>query len=189
MKTLGSVAKGCSLLVLSTLLVGCAFTPSQMVRATAAPQLDAGKALLTFLRPSNYGGAVSFGIWDSEQFLGELKGESSVSCLVSPGEHVFLAKAENWAVTKAQLAAGKRYYLLMRPRMGIMKAGVIMDPVKSGTSDSEIAGWQRESKLYAPDPAKVDAYTKEWLPQVRKAIENYKAGRADFNVLEAADGR
>ena len=56
-----------------------------------------------------------------ELFVGELKGKTSVSYLASPGEHVYFAKAENWSVTKATLAAGKRYYLLMRPRMGLMK--------------------------------------------------------------------
>lgn len=189
MKTFGLVTRTGALLLLGSLFTGCAFAPSQMVKATGAPQLDPGKALVTFLRPSNYGGAVSFGIWDGEQFVGELKGRSSVSYLAGPGEHVFFAKAENWAVTKAQLAAGKRYYLLMRPRMGIMKAGVIMDPVKSSTPDSEIAAWQSESPRFEPDPAKIDAYKKEWLPQVRKAIENYRAGRADFSLLEIADGR
>ena len=189
MSTIGPVIRSCSLLLLGILASGCASTPSQMVRATGTPQLESGKALVTFLRPSSYGGAVSFGIWDSEQFVGELKGKTSVSYLASPGEHVFFAKAENWAVTKATLAAGKRYYVLMRPRMGLMKAGVIMDPVKSSTPDAEIEGWQRESPLFAPDPAKVEAYTREWLPQVRKAIENYNAGKADFNLLEAGDGR
>ena len=93
-----------------------------MVKATKTQQVEADCALVTFLRPSIAAGAISFQAWDGERFVGELHGMNSVSYLATPGEHVFFAKAENWAVTKAQLAAGKRYYLVLRLRNADVRA-------------------------------------------------------------------
>ena len=175
--------------VLMILIQGCASKVGVMMPAADIPRPDESHAVVTFLRPSKFAFAVHFGIWDKQNLVGVLSARSSISIRTEPGEHLFLAKAENWAIVKADLAPGKQYFILARPRMGLAKAGVIMDPIKADTTDAKLAEWKQNADPKMTDPAQVEAYVAKWLPHVKTAIQNYEDGRAAFNVLEATDGR
>ena len=120
-------------------LSGCASSMMQPAASQAAP--EASRALVTFLRPSYFGGAIQFGIWDSDQFVGILEPGSYIQILVPPGEHIFLARAENWSYVHANLEAGRQYFILAKVFPGIWKARVAYDPIRKGDpqTDAEIA--------------------------------------------------
>jgi len=180
------VLGGC---LLALVLQGCASSVNVMIPATATPEPDASSAVVTFMRPSSFAFAIKFGMWDGEELVGVLSAKSKISITVAPGEHVFLGRAENWAVVKANLEAGKHYYVLVRPRMGLAKAGVIMDPVKADTTEAQLTEWLDKSNPVQIDPAQEAAYVSARLPQVRTALQNVADGKADFNVLATEDGR
>ena len=77
-----------ALMVLSMLLSGCA--ASIMQQAAIKPEPAREKAIVTFMRPSYFGGAIQFGIWDREKFVGILEAGSLLQYETEPGEHLFL---------------------------------------------------------------------------------------------------
>ena len=78
----------------------------------------------------------------------------------TPGEHYFLARAENWSCVKANLAAGKQYVIKANPMMGVWKARVAFDPVTKADYEKQakdVQKWLAKMQPMAPNPQKVDA--------------------------------
>jgi len=182
------------LLAATVLLVftGCASTMMVKTSVITAPPQD--KAIVTFVRPTMFGGAIQFGIWDSDKFVGILSAKSYVQYAAQPGEHVFLARSENWSYVKATLEAGKEYYVIGKVFPGVWKARVALVPVrkadlaKPGESE-KVATWLQVLTPTAPMESKVEDYAGPRLTQVRESIEEFKKGKVNFSVLEAGDGR
>jgi len=170
-------------------LSGCASTIMQQVEPVSLEPLS-DKALVTFMRPSYFGGAIQFGIWDSENFVGVLSAGSSIQYLADPGEHVFLARAENWSYVKAELEGGKQYYIIGKVFPGIWKARVALDPVNVGDEDAEkVAMWLGKLKPTAVMPDKLEAYVTPRTEQVKAAVAEIDNGKTKFGVLYKTDGR
>lgn len=177
-----------AVLVLGTaLLAGCA--SSMMVQGTpAASQPD--KALVTFVRPSYFGGAIQFGIWDKEQFVGILSAGSYVQYLTEPGEHLFLARAENWSYVKADLEGGKQYYIVGKIFPGIWKARVALDPVGAGASEQiDVDKWMKDLTPMVVIQEKYDDYVRPRVAQVQEAVKEFDQGNVKFGTLNKTDGR
>lgn len=170
-------------------LTGCASSMMQPAVPQSAP--ESSRALVTFLRPSYFGGAIQFGIWDSDQFAGILEPGSYIQILVSPGEHVFLARAENWSYVHAELEAGRQYFILAKVFPGIWKARVAYDPIRQGDpeTDADIANWLSGLKPIGVIDEKVDAYTEPRLEQVRQAVADFRSGTVESERLDAIDFR
>jgi hypothetical protein len=108
--------------------------------------------------------------------------------------------AENGDFMNADLTAGKTYYVLVKPRMGLWKARFSLIPIhrdpsaKYNTSSSEFSTWQGETSYVEVTPAaqqwyqqhKADIATKQsgYLAKWHHASE---AQRAQL-TLHAADG-
>lgn len=170
-------------------LWGCASAIMQPAPTLAAPETS--QALVTFLRPTYFGGAIQFGIWDEDRFVGILSAGSYVQYLAAPGEHVFLARAENWSYVRARLEGGRRYYILGKVFPGVWKARVAFDPVRRAdpTGDDEIERWLEELKPTEVVPEKREAYAAPRLVQVGEAVQAFRSGQVTFEVLEVDDFR
>ncbi len=168
---------------------GCAST--MMTRAERMPAPQANKAVVTFVRPSYFGGAIKFGIWDSDRFVGVLTPGSYIQYETDPGEHVFLSRAENWSYVKARLKGGKEYFIVGAVFPGVMKARVALNPSDMRKPEEAKAAddWLARLAPTAPIPDKLDAYVKPRQAQVRRAIAELDQGNARFGVLEAEAGR
>ena len=171
------------------LLSGCASSLMMEVSPLDAP--DNQHALVTFMRPSSFGGAIQFGLWDSESFVGILSAGSSVQYLAKPGEHLFLARAENWSYVKADLEAGKQYFILGKVFPGVWRARVAFDPVTKGdgTTQAQIDKWLSKLKPTAVISEKFDDYATPRIAQVRTAVSDFKSGNVNYEVLEGDDHR
>jgi hypothetical protein len=55
-----------------------------------------------------------------------------VQYLAKQGEQLFLARAENWSDVKADLEAGKQYFIIGKVFSGVWRARVAFDPVTKG---------------------------------------------------------
>lgn len=173
------------LALLAVVLSGCG--SSLMMKADTMLDPSADAAVVNFLRPSYFGGAIDFGLWDRDTLVGILDPGRVVQYHAAPGDHLFMARAENWSVIKATVDAGKNYYVLLEPRFGLMRARVKMSVLDPG--DERIEKWMAELEPSAVIPEKHDAYVNPRLEHVHTAIRNVEEGKAEFSLMEAADGR
>ena len=133
-----SLRWGLALLLLAS-LGGC--QSSMMVKAGGTEPMPApGKALVVFLRPSSFGGAIQSSVYDTHEgedtFIGIVSTKTKVAYQAEPGDHLFMVVAENADFMIAHLDAGKTYYALVSPRMGMWKARFSLLPIHN-TADAK----------------------------------------------------
>ncbi len=178
-------------LTLAVFLTVSGCTSSMMKPATPREVPASSEALVTFLRPSYFGGAIQFGIWNADRFVGILEAGSYLQITVPPGEHLFLARAENWSYVQANLEAGREYFILAKVFPGVWKARVAFDPVRRGDpqTDEDLTQWLADLRPIGVIDEKVAAYTAPRLEQVRQAVADFRAGKVVSERLEAIDYR
>jgi len=176
-------------LVFILFVSGCG--SSMMIKADPVAFPENNEVLVTFIRPSVFGGAIKFSLWDSENFIGILTARSYVQYKTHPGEHLFLARAENWSYVKADLEPGKQYFILGKVYPGVWKARVGLDPVNKddNISQAQIDNWLNDLRPTTVIPGKADSFAEPRIPHVKSAIDKFKAGDVKFNELKASDNR
>lgn len=99
------------------------------------------KALVIFMRHSFVGSAISSSLFDisdgDEQLIAILKSKNKVAYYSPPGQRQFMVIAENADFMDANLQAGKIYYAIVTPRMGIWKARFSIHPFKRVAGEPE----------------------------------------------------
>jgi hypothetical protein len=141
-------------LVLLAGLAGC--QSSLMVKANKGePKPEPGKALVVFMRPSSFGGAIQSSVYDThdagDKFIGIVSSKTKVAYQADPGDHLFMVIAENADFMVAHLDAGKTYYTLVSPRMGVWKARFSLLPIhdradaKYSTQSSDFRQWMAKT--------------------------------------------
>jgi hypothetical protein len=169
------------------MLSGCG--SSLMTGVSTIEQPDNGMALVTVLRPSVFGGAIKFSLWDGDQFKGILTAKSYIQFQAPPGHHLIMARAENWSGVDAELQAGRHYYIIARVMPGAWKARVALDPVSRDQYDEgKIDKWLKGLNPIAIIPGKAEVYATPRLEQVRTAIDNFENGRGTTMILKVDDG-
>ena len=181
--------------IVAVLLLGAGFgaaAKEQMVAAEAvAPPAD--KAVVVFMRPSSYGGLIKASVYDvtgtDQTFIGIIKPKQQIAYVVEPGERRFMVMAENGDFLDAKLDAGKTYYALVSPRMGVWKARFSLLPVRAdpaaenSIASEEFARWQSKARWVARGPA-----ADEWYAEHREDITRKKEKYlAKWNGRPAAD--
>ncbi len=178
------------LVLVSVLAGGCNTGGSNMTKVERISGPEQGKVLVTFVRPNLLGAAISFGIWDTENFVGILGAGTCIQYQTTPGEHYFLARAENWSCVKANLAAGKQYVLKANPFFGVWKARVELHPVTQADYEKkadDVQKWLTKLTPMAPNPQHVDAYVQSRRAQVVEARTMFESGKGKSEVLAAED--
>jgi hypothetical protein len=83
---------------------------------------DPGKARIYVVRPTSFGGAISFEVSDGRTLIGNT-GPNGYLCWERPGGQMeVIGKAENTARLPVKVEQGTVYYIQQHVRMGIMKA-------------------------------------------------------------------
>jgi len=137
-------------------MVGCAATPNMDHSEYTADVLkpDAGKAMVVFMRPSMLGFIISAAVYDDETFIGMVPYQSKLAYMATPGPHRFMVVSEAADFLTADLEAGKTYYALVNPRMGMWRARFSLEAVHRGRVDSaEFQQWLTESKFVKNKPS------------------------------------
>jgi len=182
-----------ALFVLTLLLTsGCATGGKYMTEADRISGPEQGKALVTFVRPSTLGAAIRFRIWDGDTFVGILGKDLCIQYEAVPGEHYFLARAENSSCVKADLAADRHYVIKASPVIGVWKARVALNPMNKSDYDKQgelekVQKWLAKAKPMMPDPQHLEAYTQSHRQQVLKAQEKFKSGNDKYRTLARQD--
>jgi hypothetical protein len=202
MKCLGFIAIT-SLIVVS--LQGCASVSSDMVRSqdqNAAPAQ--GKALVVFFRDTFIGAAIDSTLYEvgsdgSVNFLGIVTNKTKLGYQATPGDHMFMVQSEAADFAAAHLVAGKIYYVLVEPRMGIWKARFSLEPIhrapgKYSLQAPDFNEWMKDTSFVETTPDAYDWY-KDHKTDIQKNYDKYikdwqttDQGDRDQHTLQADDG-
>jgi hypothetical protein len=200
MKTV-AVKVGMAACLLVTLLfsAGCTASSDYMREAHAPQALRAtpDSAVVVFVRPSGFARGMRSTILDGRgRFLGDSLPETYFAVRVPPGEHIFIAWAENTAALRASLAPGRTYYIEVAPKMGALSARMhLLAITPRAESWGELRTWMDESKQTIPDEPSGQAYlasrsedVAERLRRAAEILEEYDAGELADRTLAPADG-
>lgn len=148
---------------LAVALAGCGTnTMIKPAAEQAIPRPAPGKAQIVFLRPSDYFPEMASLLYevgaDKDTFIAPIGGVNKVVYDVAPGQRLFMSNNGVMAhFLKADLEAGKRYFVLVRPIHGY---GFQLRPLrKNGTTDyntsvREFPAWLAETtRVEASDSA------------------------------------
>jgi hypothetical protein len=181
--------------LLMFVLAGCQsalMTKSVAHQETVAPNT----ATVVFLRPSSFGGAIQSSVYDvtggseaSTQFGGIVSSKTQVVMHLQPGPHRLMVIAENADFLETTLTAGKTYYVLVMPRMGVWKARFSLIPIhndpaaKYSLASTDFASWMKSCNAVETTPA-----AEAWYSENKSNID---AKRVDYmqkwNRMDPAD--
>jgi hypothetical protein len=189
-----------SALVAAVVLAGCASgpPPAPMFADSAAPLAPppADKAQIIFLEPVNaIQGAFPVGVYEvngtERTLLAELASHTKSVQLVTPGHHVFASNMGGGTahIMEADVAAGKRYYVLLR---FIYAQGLQLRPIRpTGPSDYSVANkdfaeWVSITRYVDKTPA-ADEHDRKFSPSFAKAQADGLAEWAKKNQAQRAE--
>jgi hypothetical protein len=187
-------------------LTGC--QSSLMVRSpanAATPTPAPGKALVVFMRPSSFGGAIQSSVYDThdstDDFIGIVSSKDKIGYQAEPGDHLFMVIAENADFMIAHLDAGKTYYALIKPRMGVWKARFSLIPIHKGADaqysaqSDDFAKWMMATSWVTVTPQATQWYS-EHATDIRAKKLDYmqkwakaSAQQKEELTLKAEDGQ
>ena len=196
----------CSLLALSAFMGGCASMSSDMEASketTAAPAQ--GKALVVFFRDSFFGGGIQSELFEMNgpdkepTFLGFVSSGTKVAYQAEPGDHMFMIESEAADFAAAHLVAGKTYYVMVEPRMGVWKARFSLEPIhkapgKYSLQSPDFPKWMSDTKFVEQKPSAMDWYNDnkdDVLTKQKKYWNDWVTddqGSRDDHTLAADDG-
>jgi len=143
-------------LVVGTLgTVGCGASARYMLKNESPQPMAAppDKALVVFVRPSNYAFAVSANILDEGgRFVGDAVAGGNFAVALPPGQHTFVSWAENTDALVANLAPGKIYFVEVYVTMGAFSAHFHMRAIKPSSANwSKRDQWMAGTSQYRVD--------------------------------------
>lgn len=168
-----------SLSLCITMLMGCA-SPNMRYSniATASVQPDDSHALVYFIRPKKAGYNAHAAVYDDHAFIGFVPYSTKLPYVTTPGEHLFMVVSESADFLKADLEAGKTYYIQVVPRLGAWRARFSLAPITKKTlSTAQSREWieqateitnKSDADLWAEKNSgsvdnKREAYLAKWL--------------------------
>ena len=154
---------------------------------------EPGKALVLFMRPSSVGFAIASSVYDAPdedtRFIGVVRSKQKMAYQAEPGMHRFMVIAENADFMDATLEAGKTYYVLIQPRMGVWKARFSLFPVHNHADpgdtlqNPDFAQWNAKTELVATSPAGL-----AWYEENKASVAEKKADYlTKWNRMLASD--
>jgi len=153
-----------------------------------------GKAVVYFVRVSNYGYKISFEYFHGNKYIGAFKGQNYLRYECDPGENLFWASSENKEFITGELKAGDTYLVIVDIIMGAWKARVgfdtltvnnkelferakklINEKAPSVTSDEKIQEMNKKLEVFIAE--KLQLYNDQW-----KLEKNFKRITSDMAI-------
>ncbi len=153
--------------------------------ATARLEPDEKTAVVTFVRLRDRF-QWDFGIWSEEGLHGSIGPNQSIEVRVSAGEHIFLCGARNISVLRANLVAGRKYYVSDEDSSGPVFR---FTPILSEKSD-QIDNIMAKVDFVALDPNAMTERMRDReavvIEYVRNVGKQLAAGEVDHRTLGSA---
>ncbi len=177
MKQLRFLLAACALF-----LVGCGSTGMKMATNQSINKPQEGKAQVVFMRSSFVGGAIDAAVHevtnDEPEFIGIMANNRKIAVNVEPGFHRFMVTSEAADFVEANLDAGRTYYVVVTPRMGMWSARFSLWPVKNGkpgkftTEDKDFRNTLAKTKLVENTDASYAWFNKN-LHKIKSKFAEY----------------
>ncbi len=154
----------------SVLLGACASNHMTVIppeQQTIAP--EEGKALIHFMRPTSFGGAIQSTIYDGDEYIGTVSANTRVCYQSDPGSHMFMVVGESADFLQAELLPNKTYYVNVQPRMGVWKARFSFRPMNGQVPKSDIDKWVKETK-----EVKINEQGRVWASKNKESVKKLK---------------
>jgi len=179
------------LLVATSLLSGC-YQPLMIKGTPGAPAAPAAdEALITFVRPQGYYGEnEEVGIFDGYRLVGILRTGTLVQYRAKSGRHMFLCDApENWSYARANLAAGKKYFVKINMFPGFLSSRCALGTVPK--NDDRVTDWLKRLQVMLLNPEATEKdYGASRGTAVKEALDKFNAGTVtSFAEVKPDDGR
>ena len=162
------------------LLAGCASNPMDPVADQTIPAAAPDKAQVVFMRDAYTGKAIVSSLYDvtdgKTQFIGVMANGTKIAYPTTPGKHTFMVVSEAADFMEADLVAGKTYYALVTPRMGLWKARFSLWPISNdpeaahSLKSKNFKGWVEDTDLVTNSPKSL-----AWYERVKASIEKKRA--------------
>lgn len=166
------------MLVCLLFLIGCAGSSSYMrlvpdQQTSYLPGVD--ESVIIFMRPQTLGFAIQSTVFDistdENMLVGIVSAKKKVAYKTKPGKHLFMVVGENADFMKADLDAGKTYYALVHPRMGVWKARFALGPVSKNVNQKKLNSW-----LTTCEYTENTDRSYQWAEQNATSIQNKRVG-------------
>lgn len=168
-----------------SVLSGCASTQmTDVLERNRILKPDPDKALVIFLRPSYFGGAIQSVIYDGDTYIGTLSAGKQIAYETTPGEHMFMVVSEAADFMQANLAAEKTYYSVVVSRPGLFRARFSFMPQNGQIQQEKLEQWlasttqvivNEKGRIWAENNAESVAQKKaEFLPKWKSKLEERK---------------
>ncbi len=108
---------------------------------------DSNNAVITFVRPDTFAGAINYTIWGDENILGNLYPKSFFQIKVPKGKHTFYVKSQTLYALEANVVANKNYVVELALNMGWTKAHARLNPINLN-ENNEYLNWILSSKHF-----------------------------------------
>ena len=162
------------------LLAGCASNPMDPVADQTIPAAAPDMAQVVFMRDAYTGKAIVSSLYDvtdgKTQFIGVMANGTKIAYPTTPGKHTFMVVSEAADFMEADLVAGKTYYALVTPRMGLWKARFSLWPISNdpeaahSLKSKNFKGWVEDTDLVTNSPKSL-----AWYERVKASIEKKRA--------------
>lgn len=162
------------------LLAGCASNPMAPVADQTLPPAAADSAQVVFMRDAYTGKAIVSSLYDvtdgKTRFIGVMANGTKIAYPTTPGKHTFMVVSEAADFMEADLVAGKTYYALVTPRMGLWKARFSLWPISNdpeaahSLKSKDFKGWVEDTDLVTNSPKSL-----AWYERVKASVEKKRA--------------
>jgi hypothetical protein len=176
--------------ILLLFMASCA--PRYMIPQEPIHQPTEGKAIVHFIRPSSFGGAVQATVWDNDKLIGVTTGKMQFQYECDPGKHLFITWSEYKSPVEAELLPDRVYYIVLQTRMGFWRARIHQHPVNSQSELwQDTMTWKQTLPNYVPDPAAIAPVEAKAHPKIIDYLQKYHteiAGTKHVKYLRPEDG-
>ena len=162
------------------LLAGCASNPMDPVADQTVQPPAPGMAQVVFMRDAYTGKAIVSSLYEvtdgKTQFIGVMANGTKIAYPTTPGKHTFMVVSEAADFMEADLLAGKTYYALVTPRMGLWKARFSLWPISNeadaahSLKSKNFKGWVEDTDLVTNSPKSL-----AWYERVKASVEKKRA--------------
>ena len=162
------------------LLAGCASNPMTPVADQTVRAAASDTAQVVFMRDAYTGKAILSSLYEvtdgKTQFIGVMANGTKIAYPTTPGKHTFMVVSEAADFMEADLVAGKTYYALVTPRMGLWKARFSLWPISNeadaahSLKSKNFKSWVEDTDLVTNSPKSL-----AWYERVKASVEKKRA--------------
>lgn len=168
-------------LLSAVLLSGCSSSMMQPVENQTLQASTPQGAQVVFMRSAFTGKAIDASLYDvtdgQTQFIGIMSNATKIAYPTIPGHRTFMVVSEAADFMEADLAAGKTYYAMVTPRMGMWKARFSMWPVsrdpkaKYSLNSDDFKDWIADTQLVTNSTKSMNWFEKSKASVEAKRVE------------------